>query len=147
MSTGSRFAALGTISAVIGAVVDGSGSSYYDDLTACVSQSTFQYYGDAADQSTLSDCIRFRPRQSNVCQCVASGDQSCTMLHLQRNQSNCGQILDSYSSTLRASAALCIVNVLLSFSLVSAVLFLSYVKDEGDVADSQSTRVREIPMT
>ena len=68
------------------------------------------------------------------------------MLHLQGNHSNCGQILNSYSSTLRASAALCIVNVLLSFSLVSAVLFLSYVKDD-EVSDSQSTRVREIPMT
>lgn len=146
MATGSRFAALGTIAAVIGAVVDGSGSSYFDELTACVSQSTFQYYGDTSDQSALVSCISFRPRQSNACQCVASGDRSCTMLHLQGNHSNCGQILNSYSSTLRASAALCIVNVLLSFSLVSAVLFLSYVKDD-EVSDSQSTRVREIPMT
>lgn len=121
MAAASRFTMLGAISALLGAILDGAASSHFAKFTACASQSTLTYYGDISDYSNLADCVQFRPEASNTCVCVTGTAGYCSQLVLQHQNSDCGQILQPFAATFKASASLCATSIFLALCLSLAI--------------------------
>lgn len=130
MATAAKLATLGTLSAVIGAIIDSTGAYYYSSLTACASQSNDPaFYGRSAEFATLAKCLTYNSKVQNMCQCATAGASSCLSFMLQNEHSTCGQILNPYATNIKSSAILCAVNAFMA-SCLSLSIYTTSIQDK-----------------
>ncbi len=114
---------LSILVAFIGVVIDGVGNTQIGSMETCASTTSYYatdeyvYYGNKAYDDATFVCIQTYYASDTDCYCVDS-KSACFFLN---GQTDCGVILSSYSTNLKAAIAmdvLCFVSVL-AFSIVT----------------------------
>ena len=137
MDAALKLATIGSISAIIGAIIDSAGAYYYSLLTACASQSNDStFYGRSAEFATLTKCLSYNSKVLNMCQCATAGASSCRSFMLQNERSTCGQILSPFSTNIKSSAVLCAVNALLGICL-AILIYTSNISEKHYTVNSK----------
>ena len=133
------FASIAFVMCLVGTVTDGPLSTKVLRMTACSSNSQYNY-GDEAYYAAANECEAKHNSNSRGCYCVDRRDR-CSEYILSRyaveyNQ-NCGNILGNYANLLAASTAIC---ALLSFLLFILSIMTCSILCSSQVVEVQLTR-------
>jgi hypothetical protein len=155
------FATAGFATALIGAIWDSSAAMYFGRFQACMvlpkgnDDLVMVYWGNPDYYSDLQKCmgrgtddnlwipslIGPSGGKNGVCVCIMTGATKCAQFTLSdstlKSKLNCGNILDTYTNTLRSSAAFCTLSGLSACLLAGLTCFMICCNYERDIGETE----------
>ncbi len=155
----------GFITAMVGAVWDGTAASYFSTFQACMilpdnpNELVVNYYGMADyyeplqqvclgrgedDKLWLSSLTVLTGGRPGHCVCVMADKRTCATLTLTNSalkaKYTCGDILDTYRNTLRSSAVFATLCAVAVAALVGMAWFIICCSDHGTYREKDEER-------